>query len=59
MKLFGGTKKLIDKTKNAENVPSLMVAEVFLVQYNLANDQYQRKSEVLYTFTLNKFMLIC
>ena len=32
MKLFGGTNKLIDKTKNAENVPILMVAEVFLVQ---------------------------
>ena len=59
MKLFGGTKKLIDKTKNGENVPNLMVAEVFLVQYNLANDQYQQKSEVLYTFTPNKFMPIC
>ena len=42
MKLFDGTNKLIDKTKNEENVPILMVAEVFLVQYNLANDQYQQ-----------------
>ena len=31
-KLFGSTEKLIDKTKNGENVPSLEVAEVVLVQ---------------------------
>ena len=53
MKLFGGTKNLIDKTKNGENVPSLEVAEVALVQWNVVNDQYQQKSEVLYTFTPN------
>ena len=51
MLLFGSTKKLIDKTKNGENVPSLEVVEVFLVQCNLVDDQYQQKSEVLYTFT--------
>ena len=28
MKLFGSTEKLIDKTKNGENVPSLEVVEV-------------------------------
>ena len=28
MKLFGSTEKLIDKTKNGENVPSLGVVEV-------------------------------
>ena len=50
MKLFGSTKKLIDKTKDRENVPSLEVVEVVLVQCNLADNQ----SEVLYTFTLNK-----
>ena len=48
MKLFGSTKKLIDKTKNGENVPSLEVAEVVFVQCNLVDNQYQRKSEVLY-----------
>ena len=53
MKLFGSTKKLIDKTKNGENVPSLEVAEVVLVQCNLVNNQYQQKSEVLYIFTPN------
>ena len=54
MKLPGSAKKLIDKTKNGKNVPSLAVDEVVLVQCNLADNQYQQKSEVLYTFTLNK-----
>ena len=53
MKLFGTTKKLIDKTKNAENVPSLEVVEVVLVQYNLVENQYQQTPEVLRTFTPN------
>ena len=47
MKLFGRTKKLIDKTKNGENVPSLEVVEVVLVQCSL--NQHQQKSENLYT----------
>ena len=54
MKLFGSTKKLIDKTKNGEKVPSLEEAEVVLVQCNLVDNKYQQKSEVLYTFTPNK-----
>ena len=54
MKLFGRTKKLIGKTKNGENVLSLEVVHVVLVQYNLVHNQYQQKSEVLYTFVPNK-----
>ena len=54
MEFFGSTKKLIEKTKNGENVPSLEVFEVFLVQCNLVDNQYQQKSEVLYNFTPNK-----
>ena len=54
MKFFGSIKKLIDKTKNGEKVPSLEVVEVVLVQYNLLDNQYQQKSEVLNTFTVNK-----
>ena len=54
MKLFGSTKKLIGKTKNGENVPSLEVVETVLVQCNLVDNQYQQKSEVLYTFTPSK-----
>ena len=51
MKLLASTTKLIDKTKNGENVPSL---EVVFVQFNLVDNRYQRKSEVLNTFTSNK-----
>ena len=54
MKLFGSTKKLTDKAKNRENIPSLQVVEVVLVHCNLVDNQYQQKSEVLYTFTPNK-----
>ena len=39
MKFFGSTEKLIDKTKNRENVQSLDVVEVFLVQCNLVDNQ--------------------
>ena len=54
MKLFGGTNKLLDKIKEGENVPSLEVVKVGLVQCNLVDNQYQQKSEVLYSFTPNK-----
>ena len=50
IKLFGSTKKLIDKTKNGEKIPSLEVVEVVLIQCNLVDNQYQQKSEVLYIF---------
>ena len=49
MKLLGSIKYLIIKTKNEEIVQSL-----FLVKCNLVDNQYQQKSEVLYTFTPNK-----
>ena len=35
MKLLDSTKKVIDKKKNRENVPSTEVVEVVLVQCNL------------------------
>ena len=55
MKFFGSTKKkLIDKAKNGENVPSLELDEVVLVRWNLVVNQHQQKSEVLYTFTPSK-----
>ena len=54
MKLFGSTKKLINKTKNGEKVAILEIVEGFLVQCNLVVNQYQQKSEVSYTFTPNK-----
>ena len=41
MKLFGSTKKLIDKIKNRKNIPNFEVDEVVLVQRNLVDNQYQ------------------
>ena len=54
MKLFGSTKKLIDKAKTGEKVSSLEVVEVVFLQCNLVDNQYQQKSEVLRTFTPKK-----
>ena len=57
MKLFGSRNKSIDKTKNGENVPSLQVLEVVLVQCNSVDNQYQQKC---YTFLLLiNLTLIC
>ena len=55
LKLFGSPKKVIDKTKKGENVASIEVVEVVLVQCNLVDNQYQQKSEV-YTFMSYTFM---
>ena len=54
MELSGGTKKLIEKTKNGEKV-----VEVVLFQCKLTDNQYQKKTEVLYTFRPTNQMLIC
>ena len=40
VKLLGSTQKLIDITENRENIPSLEVAEVVLVQCNVTDKQY-------------------
>ena len=42
------------KTKNGENIPSLEVVEVVLIQCNLIHNYYQQNPEVLYIFTPNK-----
>ena len=41
MKLFGSTKKLIEKIKSWEIVPSLQVVNAVLIQCNLMENQYQ------------------
>ena len=40
MELLGSPKKLIDKTQNGENVPSLEVFDIVLDQCNLLDNQY-------------------
>ena len=54
MKLFGSTKKAIDKDKDGENVPKLESVEVALVYCNLVKNNYQHTPKVLFTFVANK-----
>ena len=54
MKVISRRKQLIDKAKNEENVPSLEVIEVVLVQCNFVDNQYHPKFEILCTFMSNK-----
>ena len=59
MSLFGNeNKKLIDKTKDGENVPSLKVADVVLVRFDFVDNQYQQKFQALYTLRPINFMII-
>ena len=54
MKLHGSTESKVFKDKNSENVPHLEVVELVLVYCNLANNDYQQDSRILYTFFPNK-----
>ena len=54
MRLLGSTKQFVDKDKNGENVPKLESVEVILVHRNLAKNDYQHTSKVLFTFVPNK-----
>ena len=54
MKLLGSTESKITKDKNSENVPHLEILELVLVHCNLANNDYQQDSRILYTFVPNK-----
>ena len=54
VQLLGSSKKDIDQNKNGETVPRLETVEVVLVHCNLANDNYQQASKVLFTFVPNK-----
>ena len=54
MKLLGSYKSKITKDENGENVPCLEITEVELIHCNIAKDDYQQQSRVLYTFVLNK-----
>ena len=48
------TKSKITKDENGENVPRLEITEVVLVHCNIANNDYQQDSRVLYTFVPKK-----
>ena len=51
MKLLGSTKN--KKTKD-KNMPHLEITEVLLVHCDIANNDYEQDSRVLYTFVPNK-----
>ena len=54
MKLLASIENKITKDKNGENVPHLEITEVVLVHCNIANNDYQQDSRVLYMFVPNK-----
>ena len=54
MKLLRSTETKIIKNENGENVSYLEITEVVLIHCNVANNSYQQKSRVLYTFLPNK-----
>ena len=54
MKLLGNTERKITKYKNGGNVPHLEIVELVLIHFNLANNNYQQNSRILYTFVPNK-----
>ena len=54
MKLFESTKNKIAKEKNGKNVRNLEITDVVLVHYNVASNDYEQDSRVLYKFGTNK-----
>ena len=50
IKLIGSTKSKITKNEDSENVPHLEISEVILVHRNVAINNYQQNSIVLYTY---------
>ena len=54
MKLLGSTENKIIKDKNGENFLHLEITEVVLVHCNIADNDYQQNSSVLYIFVPNK-----
>ena len=54
MNLLGSTKKVVDQSKNGENVPKLESVDVVLVHSNLVKNDYQLTSKVLFSFVPDK-----
>ena len=53
MKSLGSNKSKISKNENDENFLPLEITEVVLVHCNIVNNDYQKKSRVLYKFVHN------
>ena len=54
MELLGTTKKYDDQSIDGLDVPKLESVEVVLVYCNLANNNYQQASKLLFIFVPNK-----
>ena len=54
MKLLGTTENKITTDKHGENVSHLEITEIVLVHCNIANNDYQQDSRVLYTYASSK-----
>ena len=54
MKLLRSTENKITKDKNGENVLHLEIIDVVLVHCNIAKNDYQQDSKVLYKLVQNK-----
>ena len=54
MKLLGSTESKITKDKIVENFAHLEIVELVLIHCNLANNNYQQNSGILYTFVPEK-----
>ena len=54
MKLLRSTKKKITKDENSENRSHLEITDVVLIHCNIANNDHQQDSRVMYTFVPNK-----
>ena len=54
MKLLGSTESKITNHKNGENIPHLEIVGLVLIHCNLANNNYQQNSQILYTSVPNK-----
>ena len=48
------TKSKINKNEKSKNVPNLEITEAVLIHCNIANNDYQQDSRVLYTSVINK-----
>ena len=52
--MLGSGKKDVDKDQDGENVPKFKSVEVVLVHCNVAKNDYQHTSKVLFNFVSNK-----
>ena len=58
MNLLGSTKSKITKDEDDKNEPYLEITEVVLIHCNVANNDYQQNSNLLYTIVPNKSCLV-